>query len=78
MTNKFRFLSKKKEKYTGLLSALIFRSNQMNSDKITDVTVGFELKDETFASMPLLLTVIIMKLVFLHKYFCIKNSGIVF
>ena len=30
-----------KEKYTGLLSTLIFELNQMNSDKIMDGRVGF-------------------------------------
>ena len=41
LTNKFTFLSEKKEKCTGLLSTLIFQLNQMNADKIMDGRVGF-------------------------------------
>ena len=43
-TLKIKFFSEKKEKYPGLLSALIFELFQMNSDKIMDRRVGFRVK----------------------------------
>ena len=62
----------------------------MNSDKIIDERVGFEVmlfihfmkvswqKDGNFERMPLLVSILLQNLKFLHKCLHIKNSGITF